>query len=180
MKKIQYSVHMRLVNPADKEGEKRAFPKLQLTGVVGIDELAGHIAEHNSVFSKGTIIGIVTEICTCTRELILQGYKVQLGSLGSFAPSVSSSGAENLEGFSAQHITEMRALFTAGTALQELRRDALFEKTTTRAAQAATLAAQMAGQDTVDLTGTSSGNGGGTGNTGGSSGSEPGSGDLGE
>lgn len=159
MKKIQYSVHLRLSTPTDKMSEKRAYPKLQLTGIVDIDELAEHIAEHNSVFSKGTIVGIVTELCTCTRELLLQGYKVQLGSLGSFSPSVSSSGADSLETFTAQHITDMRALFSAGSALQDLRRDAQFEKTSTRAAQAATLAAQMAGQDTVDLTGTGSGTG---------------------
>ena len=55
MKKIQYSVHLRLSTPTDKMSEKRAYPKLQLTGIVDIDELAEHIAEHNSVFSKGTI-----------------------------------------------------------------------------------------------------------------------------
>lgn len=157
MKKIQYSVHMRQVNPAEKTGEKRAFPKLQQTGVVDIDELSRHIAEHNSVFSKGTIVGIVTELCGCIRELVLQGYKVHLGSLGSFAPSVTSSGAESLEAFTAQDITDMRALFTAGTALQNLRRDALFEKTATRAAQAATLAAQLAGKTVADLTGSREG-----------------------
>lgn len=51
----------------------------------------------------------------------------------------------------------MRALFTAGTALQNLRRDALFEKTATRAAQAATLAAQLAGKTVADLTGNGDG-----------------------
>lgn len=151
MKKIQYSVSMMLSNPSDKNSEKVAMPKLQLTGIVGIEELADHITEHNSVFSRGTIVGVLAELGKCVRELILQGYKVKLGTLGSFAPSVRCQGAESLEAFTAQNITSMHAIFSAGTDLQNLRQQAEFEKTSTRRAQAATLAAQLAGETTVDL-----------------------------
>ena len=149
MKKIQYSTAM-MANPMKPEEARKAYANLQLTGVVTINELAGHITDHNSVFSKGTIVGILTELSVCMRELILQGYKVDLGDIGTFAPGISSEGAESLEKFSAANIKDMDVNFQAGKAFENLRRDAEFEKTATRKAQAATLAAQMAGQTSAD------------------------------
>ena len=151
MKKIQYSTAM-MANPMKPEEARKAYANLQLTGVVTINELAGHITDHNSVFSKGTIVGILTELSVCMRELILQGYKVDLGDIGTFAPGISSEGAESLEKFSATNIKDMDVNFQAGKAFENLRRDAEFEKTATRKAQAATLAAQMAGQTSADWT----------------------------
>ena len=151
MKKIQYSTAM-MANPMKPDEAKKAYANLQLTGIVNINELAEHITEHNSVFSKGTIVGILTELSVCMRELILQGYKVHLGDIGTFAPAITSEGAESKEKFSAQNIKTMGVNFNPGAAFENLRRDAEFEKTTTRKAQAAALAAQMAGQTSADWT----------------------------
>ena len=151
MKKIQYSVAM-LANPMNAEEGKKAYAKLQLTGVVSITELAEHITDHNSVYSKGTIVGILTELSVCMRELILQGYKIDLGDIGTFAPSISSTGIEKKEDFSAQNITLMAVNFQAGKAFEQLRRDAEFEKTITRKAQAAALKAETEGATTADWT----------------------------
>ena len=151
MKKIQYSTAM-MANPVKPEQAPKAYANLQLTGNVDINELAEHITEHNSVFSKGTIVGILTELSVCMRELIIQGYKVELGDLGTFAPSISSEGAASLEKFSASNIKTMGVNYLPGKAFDNLRRDAEFEKTTTRKAQAAALAAQMAGQTSADWT----------------------------
>lgn len=152
MKKIQYSVCMMSSNPSEKNSELRAYPKLQLTDTVDINELARHLKSHNSIYSRGTIVGMLTELCDCIREYILQGYKVQLGDLGAFAPAITSNGTETMEEFTALDITSMHVNFTPGSSLKNLRQDAKFEKTSSRAAQAATLAAQVAGKDTVDLT----------------------------
>ena len=151
MKKIQYSTAM-MANPMKPEEAKKAYAYLQLTGIVDINELAEHIAEHNSVFSKGTIVGILTELSVCMRELILQGYKVKLGDIGTFAPAITSEGAESKEKFSAQNIKAMSINFNTGKAFENLRRDAEFEKTTTRKAQAAALKAENEGLTTADWT----------------------------
>ncbi len=151
MKKIQYSTAM-MANPMKPEEGKKAYANLQLTGVVDINELAAHITEHNSVFSKGTVVGVLTELSVCMRELILQGYKVHLGDIGTFAPAISSEGAESKEKFSAQNIRSMGVNFLCGTAFENLRRDAEFEKTTTRKAQAAALKAENEGLTTADWT----------------------------
>ena len=151
MKKIQYSVAM-MANPMKPEEAKKAYANLQLTGIVDINELAEHITDHNSVFSKGTIVGILTELSVCVRELILQGYKVKLGDIGTFSPSISSQGAKTKDEFSSSNIKEMDVNFQAGIAFDNLRRDAEFERTTTRKAQAAALKAENEGKTTADWT----------------------------
>ena len=133
MKKIQYSVSL-MKNPI--KGTTKAYGNLQLTGVVTINELADHMAEHNTVFSKGTIVGVLSDLGACLRELILQGYKIQLANIGSFEPTISTKGEAKVEDFTAADITGMRVLFALGSDFDNLLRDAEFEKTSTRKAQA--------------------------------------------
>ena len=95
MKKIQYSVAL-MKNPIHDEDPEKVYANIQQTGVVSLDELAEHITEHNSVFSKGIIVGILTELGVCMRELILQDYLVVLGVIGNFSPSIKSSVALTL------------------------------------------------------------------------------------
>ena len=150
MKKIQYSVGM-MGNPQHANDPKKAYAKLQQTGVVELNELAEHITEHNSVFSKGTIVGILTELGVCMRELILQGYRIVLGTIGSFAPGIKSLGAITAKEFTASNISEFKVKFQAGRTFDNLLRDAEFEKTATLRAKAATLAAETNGETTVDI-----------------------------
>ena len=151
MKKIQYSVSM-YANPMHEGDPKKAYASIQLTGNMSLNELANHISEHNSVYSRGTIVGILVELATCIRELVLQGYSIDLGEIGRLTPNISSVGAVSLEAFTADNIQDMKVNFTPGVALQLLRRDAQFERTTTRAAQAAALKAQLQGLTTADWT----------------------------
>ncbi|MBQ9284865.1 MAG: DNA-binding protein [Bacteroidaceae bacterium] len=151
MKKIQYSLAM-LANPQKPEEGKKAYAFLQLTGIVSIQELARHITEHNSVYSRGTIVGVLTEMCVCMRELILQGYKVDLGGFGTFSPTISSQGAKSKDEFSSNNIKEMGVLFSPGFEFNNLRRDAEFERTISRKAQAATLKAENEGKTQSDWT----------------------------
>lgn len=143
MKKIQYSVRP-MKNR--ETGETAYYSALQLTGVVSLKEFADHITSHNSVYSKGTIVGVQTEMADCLRELLLQGYKIDLGGIGTFEPSIGSEGTETRNEFSATQIVRMGVNFAPGDDLQNLRRDAEFEKTSTRKVQAAALKAQNEGK----------------------------------
>ena len=151
MKKIQYSVAMR-PNPQKPEDAKKAYGSIQLTGIVDIDELSEHITDHNSVFSKGTIVGVITEMCQCIRELLIQGYKIDLGYLGTFTPSITCQGAKTKDEFTNSNIKQLNVNFTNGRGLENLRRDAEFERTITRAAQAAAQKAENEGKTTADWT----------------------------
>ena len=57
-----------------------------------------------------------------------------------------------MKDFTSDYITDLVVNFQKGSALQNMRRDAEFEQTTTRAAQAATLAAQKEGSTTANWT----------------------------
>ena len=151
MKKIQYSVNMQH-NPQKPDEAKKAYGKLQLTGIVDIDELAEHITEHNSVFSKGTIVGCITEMVACVREYLLQGYKIDLGYLGTFTPSISCTGAKTKDEFTTSNIKQLNVNFQNGSGLKNLRRYAEFERTITRLAQAAAQKAENEGKTQADWT----------------------------
>ena len=151
MKKIQYSVAM-MPNPQKPDEAKKAYAFLQLTGIVNLLELARHITDHNSVFSRGTIVGVLTEMCVCMRELLLQGYKINLDGFGAFTPSISSQGAKTKDEFTASNIKQMSINFAPGYELDKLRRDAEFERTISRKAQAAAQKAENEGKTTADWT----------------------------
>ena len=162
---VGYSTTMR-PNPQDENEPAKAYANLQISGVVSLNQLAAHILDHNSTFSLGTVIGVLTELQHCTRELILQGYKVNLGDLGTFCPSISSTGASSLEKFTVENIKDYKVNFAPGEALSDLRSVVKFKRVAPRYAQDATLAAQIAGEETAVITpdGETSGGDGGGGN----------------
>ena len=63
--------------------------------VYGLSELAQHMSEHNTPFSKGTIQGILTDMVKCIRELALNGITIKIPDLALFSCSIESYGALN-------------------------------------------------------------------------------------
>ena len=72
-------------------GKYYAYPVI--TQTVDIDGLAGHMASHNTPFSKGAIKGMITDMVSCIKELTLQGIAVKIDDLAIF-----SIGIRNKEG----------------------------------------------------------------------------------
>ena len=110
-KKIQYSVTMR-PNPIHEGDPMKAYANIQLAGHYSTEDLCEHVISHNSTFSEGTVSGILTDMVKCIRELLLQGYSVQVGSLGRLEPSIKSTGAVSIEKFSEDNIDELNLIFT--------------------------------------------------------------------
>lgn len=57
-------------------GKFFAYPVI--TQTYGLDELAEHMESHNTPFSKGAIKGMLTDMVSCVRELVLQGIAVNI------------------------------------------------------------------------------------------------------
>lgn len=110
-----------------------------------------HIADHNGVFSRGTVQGVVLDMCECLVEMLLDGKKVQLGALGDFWVSLSSKPADALSEFTAANITSVNVIFTPGSDFTDLIKRAQFNPVAIRLAQQATLKAEKNGESTVDL-----------------------------
>ena len=92
---------------------------------VDIDELAKHMSEHNTPYSKGAITGVLTDMVNCIRELVLEGKSVKLPNLAIFSAGIGSAkgGAATSDEFSTtKHIKSvyMRARATGEFTRQEL------------------------------------------------------------
>ncbi len=60
-----------------------------------LDELSKHMSEHNSPYSKGLIKGILTDMVSCIKEMVLQGRKVKIDDLAIFSLKVKSKGEKD-------------------------------------------------------------------------------------
>ena len=133
-----------------KEGPK-AYAKNQVNEIWSIGKFAKHIADHNGVYSRGTVKGVLSDMCECLVEQLLNGNKIQLGELGTFSISISSEPAESLDKFTAKNIKAVNILFAPGEEFENLLSRAEFNPVASRVAQAAILKAEKKGDTTIDL-----------------------------
>ena len=172
---IDYSVFM-MKNPAKPEAPEKAYAKNQVSEIWTLEKFAKHIADHNGVYSRGTVKGVISDMCECLVEQLLNGNKIQLGELGTFGISISSVGADSLDKFTSKNIKAVNILFAPGVDFENLIGRAEFNLVASRSAQAATLKAEKAGETTVDLAAakaaSASGNGSQTGGNGSGSGED--------
>ena len=92
---------------------------------IDLDELAKHMSEHNTPYSKGAIKGVLTDMIGCVRELMLEGKAVKLEGLAIFSAGIKTkkNGAPTSADFSTtKHIDSvyMRARATGEFTRQEL------------------------------------------------------------
>ena len=71
------------------------YARVAYKQTLGIDDMAKHMAEHNTPFSKGTIQGILTDMVGCIRELALNGMTIKIPNLALFSCSVESTGCDS-------------------------------------------------------------------------------------
>lgn len=88
---IKYILKKNNVEGSHSFGKWYAFPVKEST--VDIDKLAEHMAAHNTPYSAGAIKGIITDMVSCIKELLLEGRSVKLPDLAIF-----SIGIKNKEG----------------------------------------------------------------------------------
>lgn len=70
------------------------FLRIKASGeTYGIAELAEHMANHSTSFTKGEMMGILTDMVACVRELLLDGKKVKIEDLAIFSLGCQSNGA---------------------------------------------------------------------------------------
>lgn len=147
---INYSVFLQ-GNPLDNSVPAKAYAKPQVSEVMSFAKFVKHIADHNGVFSKGTVKGVISDMCECLVEMLLEGKKVQLGELGNFWISLSSNGTDSIQKFATQNITAVNIVFSPGEDFKNLISRADFNPVSSRLAQIATLKAEKNGVGIVDL-----------------------------
>ena len=147
---IDYSVYLSN-NPIRPDEPAKAYGKNQVREVWSMEQFSKHIADHNGVYSRGTVKGVISDMCECLVEQLLNGNKIKLGELGTFSISLSTEGAESLDKFTADNIKAVNIVFTPGEDFENIIDQAEFNPVTSRKVQAAALKAVKAGADSVDL-----------------------------
>lgn len=72
-------------NNKNSQAYLKWYPRVVSEETIGLDELAEHMASHNTPFSKGAIKGILTDAVVCTKELLLLGKNVKFPDLAIFS-----------------------------------------------------------------------------------------------
>ncbi|MBR1789591.1 MAG: hypothetical protein IJ762_10470 [Bacteroidaceae bacterium] len=96
---IKYSLLPRSSSPRDDQAPRLVYAAAQSTETVGLRQLAHHLASHHSVFSEGTIIGLLTDFQRCILEQLQSGARVDLEVLGAFYTTLQGRGAKSAEEF---------------------------------------------------------------------------------
>ncbi len=170
---IHYSLSRKLSKPGDSESEKLVYATAQVNQVMDLEQFAQHIADHNTVFDRATISGVLTTAVSCLIEQLLLGNKVELGDLGSFYCSISSNGTTLAQDFTSSDIKAVKVNWSRSKYFKDLLSEATFEYVATRTGQSQARRDEKAmldeGYDTGSG-GTGSGTTGDTGDTGSGSG----------
>lgn len=148
---IDYSVYLQK-NHLKPEAGERAYARPQIREVWSGDRFVQHLADHNGVFSRGTVKGVVSDVCNCIVEQVLNGNKVFLGELGCFSASLSCESADDMTSFTAANIKAVNLVFTPGPDFENMINKATFNPVASRALQAITLKAQKNKAESIDLT----------------------------
>ena len=110
-------------------------------GIVDLDGLVAHMASHNTPYSRGVIKGVLDDFVDCVRELTLDGWIIDLGTLGTFNVSLQSIGVCESEVdedtgekpvFTQANIKAVNCRFTPGPGLRNLIADAQFHEVEAR------------------------------------------------
>jgi len=144
---IPYSITIMSTTPGTKKEditETKAYPVLQTSETLSMEDLASHIATHGSKYNRGDIYAVLAQAVDCTREKMLEGCAVELGDLGVFRLHAQTVGAATAAQCSAANIKALNVRFYPGKHLKNLREDATFELVPSRAKQAEAVTAEKA------------------------------------
>ena len=72
------------------------YARVSYKQTMDLHDMAHHMAEHNTAFSEGLIVGVLTDFVKCVREMVLNGNTVKVGNLAIFKATVESNGLEVL------------------------------------------------------------------------------------
>ena len=119
---IKYSLSARPSNPSEKNSKRLIYPIAQYDELVDLGELAQHIHDHGSPFTRDVIQGVLLSTVDCIREQLRAGNKVNFGDLGSFYIALRSDGVEHAEDFNPEvHVKSIEINWSPSKLFQNLK-----------------------------------------------------------
>ena len=86
----------KVTESSETEMAGKMYARVSYKQTMDLHDMAHHMAEHNTAFSEGLIVGVLTDFVKCTREMVLNGNTVKVGNLAIFKATVESNGLEVL------------------------------------------------------------------------------------
>ena len=81
---------------SESEQAGKYYARVSYKQTMGVQEMAHHMAGHNTMFSEGSITGILIDFVKCVREMVLMGNTVKIDNLAIFKASVEANALESL------------------------------------------------------------------------------------
>jgi len=86
----------KVTETSETETAGKMYARVSYKQTMDLHDMAHHMAEHNTAFSEGLIVGVLTDFVKCVREMVLNGNTVKVGNLAIFKATVESNGLEVL------------------------------------------------------------------------------------
>ena len=91
----------KVTESSETEQAGKYYARVSYKQTMGVQDMAHHMAEHNTMFSEGSITGILIDFVKCVREMVLMGNTVKIDNLAIFKATVEANGLETL--YDAEH-----------------------------------------------------------------------------
>ena len=124
----------------------------QYTDIMDINDFSQHIADHGSKYGRADVQAVLIQMVDCLRELLLEGYRIKMGDLGTFYVTLTSDTTDVKEDFTASNIIAVNTRLKMGDTFKDMIDDASFENVLTKAEQAASLAVSKQATSACGLT----------------------------
>ena len=91
VKNPQFEINVRKNTNTNNPGYGKYYPKAKEKQTISLRGLCDHMANHNSIYGRDIIEGVLTKMSGCIVELLSQGNPVKIDGLGIFTPKVQST-----------------------------------------------------------------------------------------
>ena len=81
---------------SETEQAGKLYARVSYKETMSVQDMAHHMAEHNTMFSEGSICGILIDFVKCVREQVLNGNTVKIDNLAIFKATVEANALETL------------------------------------------------------------------------------------
>jgi len=86
----------KVTESSESEQAGKLYARVSYKETLNVQDMAHHMAEHNTMFSEGSITGILIDFVKCVREQVLMGNTVKIDNLAIFKATVEANGLETM------------------------------------------------------------------------------------
>ena len=86
----------KVTETSESEQAGKLYARVSYKETLTVQDMAHHMSEHNTLFSEGSITGILIDFVKCVREQVLMGNTVKIDNLAIFKATVEANGLDTM------------------------------------------------------------------------------------